>query len=100
LVQRSALSTIAGVALLLGFVPLCAVLGFSFVGIPLIAVAVSVLAAAIILGMAAVASTLGGFLPQLRDEPRLFGALAVGMLVLGLLALIPVAGGAILLLAG
>src|SRR4029434_4562549 len=45
LVNRPGLSALGGVAILLGFVPLCVLLAVTFIGIPLIPVAVMLLVA-------------------------------------------------------
>ena len=68
LVDRPGLSALAGVAVLLGFVPLCVLLGVTIIGIPLIPVAVMLLVALFLFGFTVSAAWLGERLPFLRGE--------------------------------
>jgi hypothetical protein len=98
LVDRPGLSALAGVALLLGFVPLCILLGVTIIGIPLIPVAVMLLVALFLFGFTVSAAWLGQRLPFLREKTPV-KTVALGGVVFVLVGLIPWIGTAVLILA-
>ena len=69
LVNRPGLSALGGVAILLGFVPLCVLLAVTIIGIPLIPVAVMLLVALFLFGFTVSAAWLGERMP-VSQEPR------------------------------
>jgi hypothetical protein len=99
LVSRPGLSSLGGIALLLGFVPLCAVLAVTIIGIPLIPVAVMLLVALLLFGFTVFAGWLGEKLPFLRENKTPLKAVAVGGAVLVIVGLIPWFGTLVLVLA-
>jgi hypothetical protein len=98
LVDRPGLSALAGVAVLLGFVPLCILLGVTIIGIPLIPVAVMLLVALFLFGFTVSAAWLGERLPFLREKTPV-KAVALGSVVFVLVGLIPWIGTPALILA-
>jgi hypothetical protein len=68
LVNRPGLSALGGVAILLGFVPLCVLLAVTIIGIPLIPVAVMLLVALFLFGFTVSAAWLGERLPFLQGK--------------------------------
>jgi hypothetical protein len=98
LANRPGLSALGGVAILLGFVPLCVLLAVTVIGIPLIPVAVLLLVALLLFGFTVSAAWLGERLPFLHEKtPVKTVALGGGAFVL--VALIPWVGTAALILA-
>src|SRR5258708_15486612 len=93
LVDRPGLSALGGVAILLGFVPLCVLLAVTIIGIPLIPVAVLLLVALFLFGFTVSAGWLGGRLPFLQEKTPVKTA-ALGAVCFGLLGLIPRIGPA------
>ena len=85
-------ATLFGLALLVLFVPLLGALTISVVGIPLIPVAVMLLAAVLVFGLTALGLRIGYALPFYSEERSAMGALALGYTVLAILAIIPWAG--------
>lgn len=76
-------------------IPVMILLGLSIIGIPLIMVVLMVLAAAAILGYTAITNFVGGRLayvasPSSRLSP--LGAIVIGVLVIGLISMIPIVG--------
>ena len=98
LVNRPGLSVLAGVAILLGFVPLCVLLAVTIIGIPLIPVAVMLLVALFLFGFTVSAAWLGERLPFLQGTTPV-KAVALGGAVFVLVGLIPWIGAAALILA-
>jgi hypothetical protein len=98
LVNRPGLSALAGVAILLGFVPLCVLLAVTIIGIPLIPVAVMLLVALFLFGFTVSAAWLGERLPFLQANTPV-KTVALGGVVFVLVALIPWIGTAALILA-
>ena len=99
LVDRPGLSAIAGVAILLGFAPLCVLLAVTIIGIPLIPVAVMLLVALFLFGFTVSAAWLGERLPLLQEKTPV-KTVALGGAVFVLVGLIPWIGTAALILAG
>jgi hypothetical protein len=98
LVNRPGLSALAGVAILLGFVPLCVLLAVTIIGIPLIPVAVMLLVALFLFGFTVSAAWLGERLPFLQGTTPV-KTVALGGAVFVLVGLIPWIGTAALILA-
>jgi hypothetical protein len=89
---RPGRATLYGLALMLLFVPLLGALTISIVGIPLIPVVIMLLAAVLVFGMAALGLSLGYAMPFYSEQRSAMGALAIGYLLIGLVALIPWVG--------
>jgi len=98
LVDRPGLSALAGVAILLGFVPLCVLLAVTIIGIPLIPVAVMLLVALFLFGFTVSAAWLGERLPFLQEKTPV-KTVALGGAVFVLVGLIPWIGTVALILA-
>jgi hypothetical protein len=88
-------AVVFGLAILLLFVPLLGVLTISIVGIPLIPVAIMLLAAIMVFGMTALGLRFGYAMPFYSEQRSAMGALAIGYVLIGLIALIPWAGPAL-----
>ncbi len=99
LVSRPGLSSLAGIAVFLGFLPLCALLAVTIIGIPLIPVAVMLLVALLLFGFTVSAGWLGEKLPLLRENKTPLRAVALGGAVLVIVGLIPWIGTLVLALA-
>lgn len=99
LTRRPGVSSLGGLALLLGFVPLCVLLAVTIIGIPLIPVAVMVLIALFLFGATVSALWLGEKLPILQDNKTPLKAVALGGLVLVLVGLVPWIGTPVVVLA-
>jgi len=97
LVNRPGLSALGGVAILLGFVPLCVLLAVTIIGIPLIPVAVLLLVALFLFGFTVSAAWLGERLPFLQEKTPV-KAVALGGAVFVLVGLIPWIGTTALIL--
>jgi hypothetical protein len=89
---RPARAALFGLALTLLFVPLLGALTISIVGIPLIPVVIMLLAAVLVFGMAALGLRIGYAIPFYSEQRSAMGALAIGYLLIGLVALIPWVG--------
>jgi hypothetical protein len=98
--ERPGRSTMFGVAIVILFLPLLGALTISVVGIPLIPVAIMLLAAVLAFGMAALGSSLGFAMPFYSRGRSPLGALAIGYLVIAVVALIPWVGAIVVSLAG
>jgi hypothetical protein len=98
LVNRPGLSALGGVAILLGFVPLCVLLAVTIIGIPLIPVAVMLLVALFLFGFTVSAAWLGERLPFLQEKAPV-KTVALGGVVFVLVGLIPWIGTAALIFA-
>lgn len=88
--------SLAGVLLLLGFGPLCALLAISVVGIPLIPLAVLVLIAMFVMGLTAACIDVGAQLPFVKGDRNRIGALAAGSLLLLVAVMLPFVGALLL----
>jgi hypothetical protein len=89
LVSRPGLSSLGGLILLVGFLPLCALLAVTIIGIPLIPVAVMLLVALLLFGFTVSARWLGEKIPLLRENKTPLKAVALGGVVLVMIGLIP-----------
>jgi hypothetical protein len=98
LVHRPGLSALGGVAILLGFVPLCVLLAVSIIGIPLIPVAVMLLIALLLFGFAVSAAWLGGRMPVSQEHKTPVKSVAWGGAILTLVGLVPWFGLTVLIL--
>jgi hypothetical protein len=99
LVNRPGLSALSGVAILLGFVPLCVLLAVTIIGIPLIPVAVMLLVALFLFGFTVSAAWLGEKMPVSQERKTPIKSVARGGAVLVVVGLVPWIGMAALILA-
>ncbi len=99
LVHRPGLSALGGVAIVLGFVPLCVLLAVTIIGIPLIPLAVMLLITLFLFGFAASAAWLGERVPVGQESRTLVKSVAWGGAVLVVVGLVPWIGTAVLILA-
>ena len=99
LVERPGLSALGGLAIVLGFVPLCVLLAVTIIGIPLIPVAAMLLAALLVFGFTVSASWLGDRLPVGGDEKTPVKTVGLGGVLLAVVGLIPWLGTTALILA-
>jgi len=99
LVNRPGLSALGGVAILLGFAPLLFILAVTIVGIPLIPVAVMLLAALLLFGFTVSAAWLGDRLPVSQENKTPVKSVARGGAILLIVGLVPWLGTAALILA-
>jgi len=99
LVERPGLSALGGLAIVLGFAPLCVLLAVTIIGIPLIPVAAMILAALLVFGFTVSASWLGDRLPVGGDEKTPVKSVALGGALLAVVGLIPWLGTTALILA-
>jgi hypothetical protein len=99
LVRRPWLSSLGGIAVFAGFLPLCVLLAVTIIGIPLIPVAVMLLVALLLFGFTVSAGWLGEKLPFFRENKTPLRAVAVGGVVLVIVGLIPWIGTLVLVLA-
>lgn len=99
LASRLGVSSLAGLALLLGFVPLCVLLAVTIIGIPLIPIAVMLLIALLLFGITVCALWLGERIPLLQENKTPLKAAALGGAVLVVVGLIPWIGTAVIALA-
>jgi hypothetical protein len=99
LVSRPGLSSLGGLILLVGFLPLCALLAMTIIGIPLIPVAVMALVALLLFGFTVSARWLGEKMPLLRENKTPLKAVALGGVVLVMVGLIPWIGTVAIVLA-
>lgn len=97
LVERPGLSALGGLAIVLGFAPLCVLLAVTIIGIPLIPVAVLLLVALLLFGFTVAAGWLGERIPLLQDKTPV-KTVALGGAVLALVGLVPWIGTAVLVL--
>jgi len=98
LVSRPGLSALGGLAIVFGFAPLCVFLAVTIIGIPLIPVAVLLLVALLLFGLAISAGWLGERMPFLADKTPV-KTVALGGLVLALVSLVPWIGTSLLIVA-
>src|SRR5262249_48019140 len=99
LVNRPGLSALGGLAILLGFVPLCILLAVTIIGIPLIPVAVMFLVALFLFGFTVSAAWLGERMPVSQKHRTPVKSVARGGAPLLLVGLLPCFGTAALILA-
>jgi hypothetical protein len=92
LVARPGPSAAAGLALFVGFVPLCVLLAITVVGIPLILVAVVMLAVILAIGVTALMLWLGHRLPVGGPDKSPVRAMLLGLLLVVLVDLVPFIG--------
>ena len=97
--SRPGVSSLGGIALLLGFIPLCILMAVTIIGIPLIPVAVMLLIALFLFGVTVFAMWLGEKIPLLAENKTPLKAVALGAPVLALVALIPWVGTSLVVLA-
>jgi hypothetical protein len=97
LVNRPGLATLGGLAIVLGFLPLCALLAVTIIGIPLIPVAVIFLVALLLFGFTVSAGWLGERMPLLQDRTPV-KTVALGGVVLAVVSLVPWIGTSVLVL--
>jgi len=98
LVDRPGLSALGGMAIILGFVPLCVALAVTIIGIPLIPVAAMFLVALLLFGFAVSAGWLGERMPILREKTPV-KTVALGGIVLIVVGLVPWIGTLLLVCA-
>lgn len=97
--EQSRKAALAGLGLMLGFVPACILLAVTLLGIPLIPLAVLTLVASFVMGLTALAAMIGSRLLVSKRSDNLFGAMSFGMLLLALAAIIPWLGSIAMFLA-
>jgi len=90
--SRPGLSSLGGLAVLLGFMPLCVLLAVTIIGIPLIPIAVIVLIAILVFGVTVSALWLGERVSSLREGATPLKAVALGAAILGVVGVIPWVG--------
>ena len=98
LVHRPGLSALGGVAILLGFVPLCILLAVTIIGLPLIPLAVMFLVALFLFGFAVSAAWLGERIPASQEPKTPVKSVAWGGAILVLIGLVPWIGTMVLIL--
>jgi hypothetical protein len=98
LVDRPGLSALGGIAIVLGFVPLCIALAVTIIGIPLIPVAMMLLVVLLLFGFAVSAGWLGERMPFLHEKTPV-KTVAVGGVVLAIVGLVPWIGSLLLICA-
>lgn len=99
LASRPGVSSLGGIALLLGFVPLCVLLAVTIIGIPLILVVVMLLIALFLFGITVSAMWLGERIPLLQENRTPLKTVALGAAVLVVVGLVPWIGTAVIVLA-
>ena len=99
LTSRPGVSSLGGIALLMGFIPLCILLAVTIIGIPLIPVAVMLLVALFLFGVTVSAMWLGERIPLLQENKTPLKAVALGGPVLVLVGLLPWIGTPVIVLA-
>jgi hypothetical protein len=99
LTSRPGVSSLGGLAVLLGFIPLCIMMAVTIIGIPLIPVAVMVLVALFLFGVTVSAMWLGEKIPLLQENKTPLKAVALGGPMLVLVGLLPWIGTPIVFLA-
>ena len=99
LVNRPGLSAVGGIAILLGFFPLCALLAVTIIGIPLIPVAVMLLVALFLFGFTVSAGWLGERMPVSAENRTPVKSVALGGTILVVVGLLPWIGTSVLILA-
>ena len=97
LANRPGLSALGGLAILLGFLPFCALMAVTIIGIPLIPVAVLLLVALLLFGFTVSAGWLGERMPFIQDKTPV-KTVALGGVVLALVSLVPWIGTSVVVL--
>ena len=99
LVNRPGLSTLGGIVILLGFLPLCVLLAVTIIGIPLIPVAALFVVALLLVGFTVSAGWLGERMPVSQENRTPVKSVARGGAVLAVIGLLPWIGTIVLILA-
>ena len=89
LTTRPGLSSLGGLALLVGFIPILFLLAVTIIGIPLIPVAVMLLIAVLLFGVTVSALWLGERIPLLGENKTPLKAVALGSAVFVIVGLVP-----------
>jgi hypothetical protein len=97
LANRPGLSALGGLAILLGFLPFCALMAVTIIGIPLIPVAVLLLVALLLFGFTVSAGWLGERMPFIQDKTPV-KTVALGGAVLAVVSLVPWIGTSVVVL--
>lgn len=90
---RPGLSTLSGLLVFVGMIPVIVVLAISIIGIPLIPIAILILIAMVVVGHTAVMGMVGQKVPLVRANQLSIKAMIVGFVVFLILNLIPILGG-------
>ncbi len=98
LTARPGYSALAGLGLLLGFLPLCVVLAVTLIGIPLIPVALLAAVLLYLIGLTAAATWLGERMPVLADRKTPINIVLLGLGAIAALSLVPFLGAAVVFL--
>jgi MFS family permease len=99
LTTRPGLSSLGGLAMVLGLIPVCVLLAVTIIGIPLIPVVVMFLVAMFLFGIAVSALWLGERLPLFQAGKTPLKAVALGASVLVLVGLVPWIGTLVIVVA-
>jgi len=99
LVDRPGLSALGGIAIFLGFIPLCVLLAVTIIGIPLIPVAVMLFVALFLFGFTVSARWLGERMPVSTENRTPVKSTARGGAILVVVGLLPWIGSLVLVLA-
>ncbi|MDJ0761963.1 MAG: hypothetical protein QNJ97_03150 [Myxococcota bacterium] len=94
--ERTGMSVLAGLIILLAFVPLIILLAVTIIGLPLIPVVIIALLVLIVFGLAAMLSWIGYKVPIFKKNKSQLAAITIGAVVFMLINLIPVAGPVLL----
>jgi hypothetical protein len=97
--RQPGMSMLVGTLLMLGLVPLCALLVISVVGIPLIPIAIIAMIAACTLGLVALAATLGFWTRFIKRPDNLLGAISVGLAIIAFAVALPFFGAVVMFFA-
>src|SRR5262249_49075066 len=97
--SRPGVSALGGIALLMGFIPLCVLLVITIIGIALIPVAVMLLIALLFFGHTVAALWLGEKIPLFQEGKTPLKAVALGGVTLAVVNLIPWIGTSVTFLA-
>jgi hypothetical protein len=99
LTEHTGRSILAGAVMLFSFVPLIILLAVTIIGLPLIPVAIIALMVLMVVGLAALLTWVGYKIPLFKSRKTQLIALAIGVVLIMLINLIPVAGPLFLFLA-
>jgi hypothetical protein len=97
LTEQPGYSVLAGLAILIGFIPLCILLAVTVIGIPLIPIAILLLAMLTVVGLTAFCTWIGERIPVFEGRKTPVGALAIGLALLFVVDLVPVVGSTAIL---
>jgi hypothetical protein len=89
LTARPGASTLSGLALLFGTIPLIAILFFTVIGWPLIPLVVLIIVALNIVGLTALLTWFGYKAPFFKNKKSPVGAMLIGLVIVLLISLIP-----------